>query len=142
MSPEIANPILDKYKSSPIKQKVKLSSLITRPNITMEDVLEMNPVASKLAADLTSTHEGIVDQTEIQLKYEGYITREQEVAAKLGRLEDVKIPPNTDFTLLLSLSSEAKEKLKAIQPATIGQASRISGLSPSDISVLLIYLGR
>lgn len=142
VSPEIANPILDKYKSSPIKQKVKLSSLITRPNITMEDVLEMNPVASKLAADLTSTHEGIVDQTEIQLKYEGYITREQEVAAKLGRLEDVKIPPNTDFTLLLSLSSEAKEKLKAIQPATIGQASRISGLSPSDISVLLIYLGR
>ena len=142
VSPEIANPILDKNKSSPIKQKVKLSSLITRPNITMEDVLEMNPVASKLAADLTSTHEGIVDQTEIQLKYEGYITREQEVAAKLGRLEDVKIPPNTDFTLLLSLSSEAKEKLKAIQPATIGQASRISGLSPSDISVLLIYLGR
>tara|TARA_Y100000385_G_scaffold140732_1_gene146123 strand:+ start:5793 stop:7664 length:1872 start_codon:yes stop_codon:yes gene_type:complete len=142
VSPEIANPILDKYKSSPIKQKVKLSSLITRPNITMEDVLEMNPDASKLAADLTSTHEGIVDQTEIQLKYEGYITREQEVAAKLGRLEDVKIPPNTDFTLLLSLSSEAKEKLKAIQPATIGQASRISGLSPSDISVLLIYLGR
>ncbi len=140
--PEIANPILKRYDSSPINQKVKLSSLITRPGLTMSDVLEMNPESSKLADELTVAHGGIVDQAEIQLKYEGYISREQDVATKLGRLEGVNIPENTDYSKLPSLSSEAKEKLKAIQPATIGQASRISGLSPSDISVLLIYLGR
>ncbi|MFT5858285.1 MAG: tRNA uridine 5-carboxymethylaminomethyl modification enzyme [Flavobacteriaceae bacterium] len=142
VSPERANPILKRYDSSPIKQKVKLSSLITRPGLSMVDVLEMNEVTNTLAVQLTSEHADIVSQAEIQLKYEGYISREQDVATKLGRLEDVKIPSDTDFTLLPSLSSEAKEKLKDIQPATIGQASRISGLSPSDISVLLVYLGR
>ena len=142
VSPELANPILERYDSSPIKQKVKLSSLITRPGLSMVDVLEMNETTNELAVELDAAHADIVSQAEIQLKYDGYISREQEVATKLGRLESVKIPNDMDFTLLPSLSAEAKEKLKDIQPATIGQASRISGLSPSDISVLLVYLGR
>jgi tRNA uridine 5-carboxymethylaminomethyl modification enzyme len=87
-------------------------------------------------------HEDIPTQTEIQLKYEGYIDREEEMASKLSRLEDVKIPEDIDFRQLKSLSTEAVEKLTAISPRTIGQASRISGVSPSDVSVLLIYLGR
>jgi tRNA uridine 5-carboxymethylaminomethyl modification enzyme len=81
-------------------------------------------------------------QTEIQLKYEGYISREQEMASKLSRLDDVKIPTYNCLQELKSLSSEAVEKLESIRPATIGQASRVSGISPSDISVLLIYIGR
>jgi tRNA uridine 5-carboxymethylaminomethyl modification enzyme len=142
VTPEIANPILLRHESSPIDQQVKLSSLITRPRLTMEDVLEMGPDSNRLAVELTVEHEDIVSQTEIQLKYEGYITREEDVANKLGRLEKVKIPVDMEFSKLSSLSSEAKEKLKEIQPATIGQASRISGISPSDISVLLVFLGR
>ena len=91
---------------------------------------------------MESIHPEIVSQTEIQLKYEGYIEREEEQAAKLTRLEEVKIPKDIDFRQLKSLSSEAVEKLTKIQPATIGQASRISGVTPSDVSILLIYLGR
>jgi tRNA uridine 5-carboxymethylaminomethyl modification enzyme len=81
-------------------------------------------------------------QAEIQIKYDGYISREQENALKLNRLEEVKIPPHTDYSSLSSLSAEAVEKLSEIKPITIGQASRISGVSPSDVSILLVYLGR
>ncbi|MFT5778321.1 MAG: tRNA uridine 5-carboxymethylaminomethyl modification enzyme [Crocinitomicaceae bacterium] len=142
VTPEVANPILLKHDSAPINQKVRLSSIITRPRLTMVDVLEMGADSNRLAVELTAEHQDIVSQTEIQLKYEGYITREEDVANKLGRLEEVKIPADMDFSKLSSLSTEAKEKLKEIQPATIGQASRISGVSPSDVSVLLIFLGR
>jgi len=139
---DIANVILKRRESSPVNQQVKLSSLITRPNICMEDVLEMS-VDSRIVADaLTLQHEDIVSQTEIQLKYDGYISREEGVAKKMNRLEEVRIPNDVDFSKLASLSSEAKEKLTAIRPVTIGQASRISGISPSDVSVLLVYLGR
>jgi len=91
---------------------------------------------------MSNIHEDIPSQTEIQLKYEGYINREEEMASKLSRLENVKIPEDIDFRQLKNLSIEAIEKLTVISPRTIGQASRISGVSPSDISVLLIYLGR
>jgi tRNA uridine 5-carboxymethylaminomethyl modification enzyme len=87
-------------------------------------------------------HDEAVEQAEILLKYEGYIAREEEVALKLSRLEEVSIPASMDYSGLKSLSSEAKEKLSKIKPVTIGQASRVSGVSPSDISVLLIHLGR
>ena len=88
------------------------------------------------------THDEILNQAEIQMKYQGYIEREQDQAEKMNRLEGVKIPTDLDFRKLNSLSSEAKEKLTAIRPITIGQASRVSGVSPSDVSVLLIYMGR
>jgi len=140
--PDVANVILAAKESAPINQQVRLSSLITRPNITMEEIFEMSSAVKAEAAVLTSSHAEIVSQTEIQLKYDGYINREQDVARKMSRLDDVKIPPSMDYWSLVSLSSEAKEKLTALKPATIGQASRVSGISPSDVSVLLIFLGR
>ncbi|MDA9882093.1 tRNA uridine-5-carboxymethylaminomethyl(34) synthesis enzyme MnmG, partial [Crocinitomicaceae bacterium] len=142
VSPERANTVLARKKSAPVKQQVKLSSLITRPGIGMEDVLEMSVDSSVLATELNNVDPSIVTQTEIQLKYEGYISREEDVAKKMNRLEDVKIPEMIDYSKLTSLSAEAKEKLTALAPVTIGQASRISGVSPSDVSVLLVYLGR
>ena len=142
VSIDIANVILKERDSSPITQQVRLSSLITRPNITMEDVLSMGPVSKELSVELTNSHPDIVSQTEIQLKYEGYINREEDVAKKMNRLDEVNIPADLDYSLLKSLSSEAKEKLSSLKPVTIGQASRVSGVSPSDISVLLVFLGR
>lgn len=142
VTPEIANPILEAKESSKIKQQVKLNSLITRPRIFIKDVLEMGPVSKSLAEDLTKQHADIVSQTEIQLKYEGYINREEDVANKMNRLENVKIPADMEYGKLSSLSAEAKEKLSSLKPVTIGQASRVSGISPSDISVLLVFLGR
>ncbi len=142
ISPAKANVLLERVGSAPIDQQVKLSSLITRPNIVMEDILEISEDSRSLAKELLSEHEDIVSQTEIQLKYEGYISREEEVAQKMNRLEEVRIPEDLDYSLLGSISTEAREKLSSIQPRTIGQASRISGVSPSDVSVLLIFLGR
>lgn len=137
--PDVVNPMLRYKNSSEVTQQVKLSSLITRPNIALEDLLPLSVESKELAETLNPD---VVMQTEIQLKYEGYIQREEEVAAKMSRLEDVKIPETMDYFSMKSISSESKEKLHKIRPATIGQASRISGVSPSDISVLLISLGR
>lgn len=142
VSPEVANPVLESVGSSPLSQQVKLSSLITRPHITMDHVLEMSDRVKELASSLHLEHEDAVEQAEILLKYEGYIAREEEVALKLSRMDDLKIPDTIDYRSMKSLSSEAKDKLTAIRPVTIGQASRVSGVSPSDISVLLIHLGR
>ncbi|WP_294671361.1 tRNA uridine-5-carboxymethylaminomethyl(34) synthesis enzyme MnmG [uncultured Fluviicola sp.] len=142
VSPEVANPVLDLVGSSPLSQQVKLASVLTRPHVTMEHVLEMSQNVRELAERLHVEHDEAVEQAEILLKYEGYIAREEEVALKLSRLEEVSIPSSMDYSGLKSLSSEAKEKLSKIKPVTIGQASRVSGVSPSDISVLLIHLGR
>jgi tRNA uridine 5-carboxymethylaminomethyl modification enzyme len=140
--PEIANKVLVEKESAPVNQQVRLSSLITRPNITMDDLCLMSETAKTEILRLTKVHPEIVSQTEIQLKYDGYINREQDVAKKMNRLDEVKIPETLDYWSLASLSSEAKEKLTALKPATIGQASRVSGVSPSDVSVLLIFVGR
>lgn len=142
VTPSMANPILTAKESSEITQQVKLSSLITRPQIDMNDVLQMSVEINELAAELNAIHPDVVSQAEIQLKYEGYIEREEEQAKKMGRMEEVKIPDSIDYRALKSLSSEAKEKLSTIRPVTIGQAARVSGVSPSDITVLLIHLGR
>ena len=142
LSPEDANPILERQESSPIKQQVKATSIITRPNVGMNEIFEMDQELKNKASLIDDLEGEIIEQAEIQLKYEGYISREEDVAEKMNRLEKVKIPDDIDFKKFSSLSSEAVEKLEAIKPATIGQASRISGVSPSDISVLLVFLGR
>ena len=142
VSPELANKVLLSKDSASINQQVKLSSLITRPHITIEDVLEMSVLSKQLASELSSIHPDIINQTEILLKYEGYIDREEDVAKKMNRMEHLSIPEGIDYSIMLSLSTEARQKLKKIQPITIGQASRVSGVSPSDIAVLLIHLGR
>lgn len=142
VTPSEANPILTDFDSSPITQQVKFSSLITRPNIGLTELRCMNAVLDEQIQIFESVHPDIPVQTEIQLKYEGYIQREEEMASKLNRLDELNIPVDMDYSQLVSISLEAREKLNALRPATIGQASRISGISPSDVSVLLIYLGR
>lgn len=139
VKPEEANPVLKALDSSPIKQQIRLTKLITRPNIGITQLLEMSEELRGYVKNITSD---VLEQVEIQLKYEGYISREQDVADKLNRLDEVKITDDVEFSKLESLSAEAVEKLNEIRPATIGQASRISGVSPSDVNVLLIYLGR
>ena len=142
VTPTEANSMLEQKESAPITQQVKAASLITRPHITLDDLVEISePI--RTVVDAAKVNDPLaVEQAEILLKYEGYIEREEEQAQKLLRLEDLKIPQELDFRQIKSLSIEAKEKLSSIQPATIGQASRVSGVSPSDISVLLIHLGR
>jgi tRNA uridine 5-carboxymethylaminomethyl modification enzyme len=137
--PEVANVLLTSKESAPINQQVKLSSLLTRPHITIQDVLAISVKSKSLALQLG---EDVVYQAEIMIKYEGYIQRETELASKMNRMESLSIPDNVDYSIMQSITIEARQKLDKIRPTTIGQASRISGVSPSDIAVLLIYLGK
>jgi len=140
VAPEVINPILKAKDSATVKQSDKLFKPLSRPNITMQDVQQIEAVSSYIEAH-NLDHE-VLQQTEIQIKYAGYIAKEKNNADKLNRLEGIKIPEGFDYTKLKSLSFEAKEKLSAIKPVTISQASRISGVSPNDISVMLVYMGR
>lgn len=142
VTPDDANPVLLELESSPLNQQVKFTSVLARPQIALEDLTKMSVQIKELVGSYAAIHPDIPQQTEIQIKYEGYIAREEEMAHKINRLNELKIPVDINFHSLSSLSIEARQKLSAIQPTTIGQASRISGISPSDISVLLIYLGR
>lgn len=140
VDPKTINPILESKESALVKQSDKLYKPFSRPNITMEDMRKIEKVESYIQENALSNE--VLEQTEIQVKYAGYIEKEKANADKLNRLEGIKIPDNFDYSKLKSLSYEAIEKLKAIKPTTISQASRISGVSPNDISVLLVYMGR
>ena len=138
ITPETINSTLETNNSSIIKQKTKLAKILSRPQIKIEDLLKIKPIQR----NLSKFKQEAVEQAEIQIKYTGYIAREEEVAQKLNKLEGIKIPESFDYRKLKAISSESREKLSAIQPNSIGQASRISGVSPSDINVLLVYMGR
>ncbi|WP_431133042.1 tRNA uridine-5-carboxymethylaminomethyl(34) synthesis enzyme MnmG [Psychroserpens mesophilus] len=140
VKPEDANPVLEAKNSAQVKQSDKMFKLFARPNITIDDMRQFEAVETYIQQH--SLDREVIEQTEIQIKYSGYIAKEKNNADKLNRLEDVKIPKNFDYEKLKSMSTEAKQKLSKIQPVTISQASRISGVSPADISVLLVYLGR
>lgn len=142
ISPDEANPLLVAKDSAPISQQVKASSLITRPHISLTDLVSVSAQTAMAVAEVHNEEPLAVEQTEILLKYEGYIDREEEQAQKHQRLENLQLSNTLDYFQIKSLSIEAKEKLSKIQPATIGQAARVSGVSPSDISVLLVHLGR
>ena len=141
VSPNEINDVLKTKSGGQIKQKVKAPSIISRPNIGINDVVKNN---KKLKQFITENliSEGALEQVEIDIKYSGYINREKENADKLKRLEYVKIPEDIDYFKFSSLSNESKEKLNEVRPVDIGQAARISGIKPSDVSILLIYLGR
>ena len=138
--PEDINPILESVSSSTVQQSDKMFKAFSRPKVTMQHMLQLDPVYDFVQAN--NLDREILEQTEVQVKYAGYIAKEKLNADKLHRLESVKIPANFDYSKLKSLSYEAREKLTHIQPVTISQASRISGVTPSDISVLLVFLGR
>ena len=138
--PSEMNPILENKNSKPISQSMKLKKLYCRPNIVSEDVLKIKALNDFINEN--SIEEEIVEQSEIQIKYSGYIDKEKSHAEKLNNLESVKIPLAFDYSKLKSLSSEAKSKLEDIKPRTLSQASRISGVSPADISAMLVFMGR
>ncbi|WP_291867329.1 tRNA uridine-5-carboxymethylaminomethyl(34) synthesis enzyme MnmG [Maribacter sp.] len=138
--PEDINPILESVDSALVKQSDKMYKVFSRPKVTMDHMLKLDKVSSFVEEH--SMNREVLEQTEVQVKYAGYIAKEKVNADKLQRLENVKIPANFDYAKLKSLSYEAREKLTAIQPVTISQASRISGIKPSDISVLLVFMGR
>jgi tRNA uridine 5-carboxymethylaminomethyl modification enzyme len=140
VKPEVANPVLEQKESAAIRQSDKVFKIFSRPNITMEDVLQFPDV--KDFVDKEQFDDETIEQAEIQIKYAGYINKEKNNADKLTRLEYVKIPQGFNYSQIKSMSLEAREKLNAVQPKTVAQASRISGVSPNDISVLLVYMGR
>ena len=140
VKPAEINDQLASVDSAPISQSGKLFKVFSRPNVTMDHMLSVDSVGSYVRENNFSR--AVLEQAEIQIKYAGYIEKEKNNADKLQRLEHVKIPADFDYSLLKSLSYEAREKLQEIQPVSIAQASRISGVSPSDISVLLVFLGR
>ncbi|MDF4201437.1 tRNA uridine-5-carboxymethylaminomethyl(34) synthesis enzyme MnmG [Maribacter sp. SA7] len=138
--PKDINPIFESVNSSLVKQSDKMYKAFSRPNVTMDHMLQLEDVSNFVKENKFDNE--ILEQAEVQIKYSGYIAKEKLNADKLHRLEAVKIPENFDYSKLKSLSFEAREKMTKIQPVTISQASRISGVTPSDISVLLVYLGR
>ncbi len=140
IGPEEANAVLEANDSAPVSQSGKMFKLFSRPNISMADVRKFDAVESYIQKH--DLNEEVLEQTEIQVKYSGYIEKEKQNANKLTRLENLKIPNNFDYSNIKSMTIEARQKLGKIQPVTVAQASRISGVSPSDISVLLVYLGR
>ena len=137
--PEVINPYLTSIESAPISQKIKYANILSRPNV---DIQEMRKSDTDLNTYLGSFDHETILQAEILVKYEGYLSKEQENADKLQRLEELKISPDYNYDVISSLSTEAREKLKKFKPYSIGQASRISGVSPSDISILLVHMGR
>lgn len=137
---EETNPILLQKNSTPISQTVKADSILIRPNIYLKDLENISSINDYIKSNHFSNE--VLEQVEIKIKYKGYIDKELENVEKLNRLENIKIPSNFDYSKLNSISTEAKQKLMKFKPETIGQASRISGVSPSDINVLLIYMGR
>ena len=141
-SPDEINPLLGDLDTSEIKQKRKLVDILLRPQVDIYQLIQYVPDLRKLYEHLPGRKEEIMEAVEILIKYSGYINREKEIAGKLNRLEHVQIKDDFNYDKVQSLSFEARQKLNRIRPRTIGQASRISGVSPSDISVLLIYFGR
>ena len=134
------NPILKSAESAPVNQSDKMFKILSRPQVSLNDMFKITNIATYISTN--EVDQEILEQAEIQVKYAGYIEKEKNNADKLTRLEDVKIPESFDYNKIKSMSIEARQKLNNIRPTTISQASRVSGVSPSDISVLLIYMGR
>jgi tRNA uridine 5-carboxymethylaminomethyl modification enzyme len=142
VSPDDVNGFLDSVETNRISQKVKAITIAARPQVEIGALLSVLNGGMDLAAFKSKRFAEIAESAEIKIKYEGYIVREKIVADKIKRLEGLKIPDDIDYTELVSISTEGRQKLKRIKPDNIGQAGRISGVSPSDVNILLMYLGR
>lgn len=139
VSPDQVDGFLQSKGQSPLKQKLKVENLITRPKVELKDIMALNP---ELASDLKGFSQEDLEQAEIQVKYKGYIRKEKELADKMIRLDDINLPQEFDYHRIKALSFEGREKLTRVKPESLGQASRISGVTPADISVLMVYIGR
>lgn len=136
IKPNSINPILEKMESNPVDQAYRAAQFLTRPNITLSQLAEIPTISEKLSL----YSDEVKEQAEVNIKYRGYIEKEKENVSKLNRLENVKIPGDFDYLSISSLSSEAKQKMNNVRPNTLAQAGRISGVSPADINVLMVYL--
>jgi len=139
VSPEEINPFLEKSSSSPVTEKQKLSKILLRPGIELKDLAAHLPT---LQNQLKKYSPEFTGQAAIQIKYEVYIVKEKELVERMSQLEDLRIPESFDYKKIQALGNEAREKLSKIKPATLGQASRISGINPSDVQILMVYMGR
>jgi tRNA uridine 5-carboxymethylaminomethyl modification enzyme len=139
VSPEFMNPFFESVGSSPMPQKQKLSQLILRPGISARDLIAAH---APLHDEFNQYSAVMIEQAEIQMKYAVYIEKEREMVNKMSQMEDLEIPDNFDFNKVQAISAEAREKFRRIKPGTLGQASRISGINPSDIQILMVYMGR
>jgi tRNA uridine 5-carboxymethylaminomethyl modification enzyme len=142
VAPESANEVIVPRGTTPVRQKVRAYELLTRPQLDLSSVLTLAPKTETELANTGDLRAEVCEQIEINVKYEGYLSKERELAERLTRLDDVPLDLETDYEKLTSLSIEARQKLNKVRPATLGQASRISGVSPADLSLLMVYLGR
>jgi tRNA uridine 5-carboxymethylaminomethyl modification enzyme len=142
VAPDDVNEFLNNVETTSITQKVKAITLASRPQVNTESLLRIIKGGTKLTAFNSDRLKEIAEATEIKIKYEGYIVREKLVADKIKRLERLKIPGDINYSELVSISTEGRQKLNRVKPSSIGQAGRISGVSPSDVNILLMYLGR
>ncbi len=140
IKPESINPLLKAKNTPPVQQTFKLSKILSRPQLSAEDYLKIDKIKNFVSTENISPE--VLRQVEIHMKYSKYFEKEKMLARKMNELEDLKIPADFDYDKVPSLSNEAREKLKKIKPVTLAQASRISGVSPSDIQILLVYMGR
>jgi tRNA uridine 5-carboxymethylaminomethyl modification enzyme len=139
LEPDEINPLLSEKNSSPLKQRHKAAQILLRPGMNLQEMKQHVP---KLENALNNYSGEILEQADIQIIYHTYIEKEKELVQKMNQLEDLHIPDNFNFDKLPSLSTEARQKFNRIRPQTLGQASRISGVSPSDVQVLMVYMGR
>lgn len=142
VSPDQVNGFLEKSDTAPISQKVKLSSLLLRPQVSLMNLIDCLPLVKEHFSSYETLMDEVIEETEILTKYQGYIDKEKEIAEKISRFDDIHLKLDFDYKSLTSLSFEAREKLSKIKPDTIGQAARINGVSPADISVLVVFLSR
>lgn len=142
VKPAYINGFLEKAGTAPLREGCKLVDLVTRPQLTIELLSEAIPALKSEISKISNRREEIVEAAEIQIKYQGYIDRETLIADKLKRLENIKIKGKFDYSTINTISTEARQKLQRIDPETIGQASRIPGISPSDVNILLVLMGR
>ena len=142
LKPEYINEGLEKLGTSPLKHGLKLKDIITRPQVSIDSIAELVPAFKAELDKIPNRKEEVKEACEIIIKYDGYIKREQLIADKISRLENIQIKGKFNYEAILSLSTEARQKLAKIDPETIAQASRIPGVSPNDISILLVLLGR
>ena len=142
VKPKDINTVLESLGTTPLREGCKVADLISRPQITLDNISEFIPGMKELLSSPADRKEEIAEAAEIKMKYKGYIERERMVAEKMHRLEDIKIRGRFNYTAMRQLSTEARQKLKSIDPETLAQASRIPGVSPSDINVMLVMLGR
>lgn len=139
ITPEEINSFLESKNSAPLTQKQKAQQILLRPGISLEAFVQASPTLQELTA---SYNREILEQTEIQVKYDVYIEKEKDLVQRMSQLEDLEIPDSFDYNKISSLSAEALQKFKKIKPRTLGQASRISGVNPSDVQILMVYMGR